>query len=369
MATSDASARLSVAPAERRGSAVLDAETAHFPALQGLRVLIALTIMANHWSDHAYENLIPQQQITIDIFFMIEGFLAAHLLGQSRATKMSLIGHRLLEIYPLYILGLLAGVAAVLAWPELRVGWSDASMVPSALVGVIGLPVFSVGAEGAVYPFNWPSWALLLEFCVFALLCLAWPRLSVKGLALAVGGVAIIHVGAYLVFRDLNMGWRTTYYAGGFARVCFGFGLGALLYLGSRGWAWRIPRLHPLALYAAYLAILFIRVRFVGLPLLLVAAPALVLLASVSRASGRLDAVCVACSHYVYGIYFLHFPVLVAFKAAAARQGAEPWVASPSSFVLATALVVGAAYLATRFYDAPVRRWIAGALWPRERAA
>ncbi|GGH21613.1 hypothetical protein GCM10007036_26010 [Alsobacter metallidurans] len=331
--------------------------------------MIALTIMANHWADHSYENLIPQQQITIDIFFMIEGFLAAHLLGQSRATKASVIGHRLLEIYPLYFLGLLAGVAAVLAWPELREGWSNAGMVQSALIGVAGLPIFSVRAEGAVYPFNWPSWALLLEFCIFAVLCLAWPRLNVKRLAIAVGTAAVIHVGAYLVFRDLNMGWRTMNYAGGFARVCFGFGLGALLYLASRGWAARLPRLHPLALFAAYIAILFVRVRFVGLPLVLVAAPALVILASVSRPSGWFDAFCARCSPYAYSIYFMHFPVLVAFKTAAARWGAEQWVASLQSFVLATALVVGAAYLATRFYDAPLRRWIEGALWPKERSA
>ena len=49
-------------------------------ALQGLRLLCALTVMTNHWADESFDRLVPQAQLAVDMLFGVEGWLAAHLL-------------------------------------------------------------------------------------------------------------------------------------------------------------------------------------------------------------------------------------------------------------------------------------------------
>ena len=49
-------------------------------AVQGIRILAALAIMSNHWTDYHAVGVIPQQQIAVDFFFADEGLLAGRAL-------------------------------------------------------------------------------------------------------------------------------------------------------------------------------------------------------------------------------------------------------------------------------------------------
>src|ERR1700754_1763995 len=86
--------------------------------LQVLRALVALSIFSNHWADHFFPDLARQQQLTIDFFFAIEGFFAARLIARLQATQtegLVPIWQPLGKIYPLYLIGLIAGLLSV--WP------------------------------------------------------------------------------------------------------------------------------------------------------------------------------------------------------------------------------------------------------------
>lgn len=204
-------------------------------ALEGLRGIAALVVSLFHGWDSTITALFAQGWLCVDLFFVISGFVMAHVYGQlstgAQATSFAI--KRIGRLYPLHLATLAGFIAceAALQLAKPLAGMAGHDTNPVTLDLVEGWSLLSnllllhgMGLPGArVY--NNASWSISTELwacALFAVSCLlfrgrsrmfAWAALSVAGLVIfmSFGEVDSVNSGAY------------------FFRCVYGFFLGALL--------------------------------------------------------------------------------------------------------------------------------------------
>jgi peptidoglycan/LPS O-acetylase OafA/YrhL len=326
-------------------------------ALQGLRVLAPIGIMTNHWAEGLFHNLVPQEQICIDIFFMIEGLLAAEILKQTGSTVSfrKLMGDRLLKIYPLY----LAGIALSLLLILYRVATGGSNLSATAVQEAFVLNMFflpSFGLTNHVFPFNPPTWAIALEIYAFAVFCLMRRWITLARLITFTAMVTIAYVALAVITYDDNMGYRIQHYLGGYGRCLFGFCGGMLLYhIVSRV---RPPtfQLNPLLIWTLFIALLLVDMPGAGFVLAIVGMPLLVWLGATASNPAWLEGFGQHAGRLSYGIYLLHYPMLLLFRGAARSLGiSNEWLATPWYYLAFLAAVLVTATAATELLTRTAR--------------
>lgn len=322
-----------------------------YPTLHVLRALMGLAVFASHWSVPRYAMLIPQKQIPVDLFFSVEGFLAASLAfsGADSSGQWKPVIRRFMAIYPLYLLGLIVGLLVMYPLAlRLQDGWSMHIFGAAAVRGLLMLPTFSQVTGAAVYPFNSPSWALVLETATFAVF---WPlrtRLNVWTLALATFLAMALMLGFVVHWHDINLGWQAPGYWGGFPRVVFGFLSGALLFRLMQFTGPVLPRLNPLVLILVASGMLFLKVHLIGLPLLLLVVPLLTWSGAISTQPKWLAGLGRQADRHAYAIYLLAFPTVMACREIGASLTISgTWLSGPASFPVLLCVLLAAAHLAT----------------------
>ncbi len=311
-----------------------------------------------------FENLsgislhLQHSGVAVDFFFILSGFVIGQAYERRLAEGLAWGAYmrlRLRRLYPAILGGLAIGLAAALMAGE--------GLYPAMALQVLLLPVIWGPAVhgGELFPLNGPQWSLFLELAANALHAAVvrwlttWRLLAIVGLA----GVLVILASAR--FGGLDAGWSRTNIWGGPPRVLWGFGLGLLLFrLHARGP--RAPAV-PYVLVVLGLALCLVRPfpeqgpwAITDPVLVLAVLPALVLLGIASPVPGWASGVARWLGALSYPLYAIHAPLLRVCEAVLNPlpddQAALGWAAAP--FV-----VVGVAALFGRFYDAPVRAWLA----------
>jgi hypothetical protein len=312
---------------------------------------MALAVFASHWSVPRYAMLIPQKQLPVDLFFSVEGFLAGSLAFSRHDSfgRWTPVVRRFTAIYPLYLMGLIAGLLVMYPMAlRLQDGWSIPIFGAAAVRGLLMLPTFSQVTGSAVYPFNSPSWALVLETATFAVF---WPlraRLNVWILALVTFVAMALMLGLVVHWHDINLGWQAPGYWGGFPRVVFGFLSGALLFRIMQLTGPILPRLNPFVIFLVATAILFLKVHLIGLPLLLLVVPLLTWTGAISAEPKWLAGLGRQAGRHAYAIYLLAFPTVIACREiGAGLMMPDTWLSGPASFPALLCIVLLAAHIGT----------------------
>src|SRR5690606_12632305 len=140
----------------------------------------------------------------------------------SGMTTGQFVLRRLVRLYPLYVLGLVLGLAATYMFPSQSSAFgSHFEPALQLLTGLIFIPYLSADPEMGIAPLNGPYWSLIVEFHInvaFALL-FRWLSLRVMIAVLAVFGVLI--VAAAFSYGALRDGHLLPYYHVAIARVTF----------------------------------------------------------------------------------------------------------------------------------------------------
>lgn len=354
----------------------------HFPALDALRGVAALLVVAFHLLEvHAtshLDQLINHGYLAVDFFFLLSGFVIGYAYDD-RWGQMSLgefCRRRLVRLQPLVVLGMLIGALAF--YGQINPQWPLVAQTPVSklvLVTVLGClllpvpPALDVRGWQETFPLNGPGWSLFFEYVANLLYAVVVRRFSRGALAalVAVAAAALLYLTLTSPNGDVVGGWslEPAQLRIGFTRVMFPFFGGLLLFRTVRpgqirhGLLWSalllvtllaLPRIGAAAqpwqngLYeAGSILIGFPLVVYLGIS----HAPAS---ATVGRASQLLGGLS-------YPLYMTHFPFVHLYFA---------WVHNHQLTLKQSAPVaagvwlgtVALAYVCLKFYDEPVRAWL-----------
>ena len=224
-----------------------------YTTLEGMRGIGAIYVVLLH-GELLFGAAAPQSAyLGVDFFFVLSGFIVAHVYAQPLDDGLPItafLRSRLLRLYPVYLLGMLTGVA--LAVESMVVGHSD--LLWNYTQPLISLPfamaLLPSPVSDAMFPLDIPAWSLLLEFViniVFAVRCLRSTRSLLA--IMAVAGVVLVN--ALVTMDTLNFGWNKPTGILGLARIAFSFPLGVFVYRLHRrlpslelpGWFFLVPTL------------------------------------------------------------------------------------------------------------------------------
>ncbi len=265
------------------------------------------------------------------------------------------MGLRLARLYPAILGGAVVGLAML--------AWSGEALDVGLAAQFLLLPVLAGPAVhgGELFPLNGPQWSLFWELAVNALHAVVsrWLTIPVLATIVTLSAGALIATG--LNYSGLDVGWSRTNLWGGPPRVMFGFFMGVLIFrLQARGWI--VPTL-PYPLIALALAVCLFRwfPQWGGFAArdtfkVVVVLPAMVALASQARISGGWLGSARYLGVISYPLYAIHVPLLRGFEVLLGRLFDTP---PPGAWWLALGATLVLAALFERFYDAPIRSWLA----------
>lgn len=338
-----------------------------FVLLDGLRGVAAFAVILDHVPGGVLGDLLPGRYLAVDFFFVLSGFVLAHAYGRRLEqgwSPLSFMTARVIRLYPMYLLGLMIGIAlSVLGLLRGWMGptWSD--VLTTAMLGLLFLPAPPMAAfgGGSLYPFNGPAWSLFFELIanlIYALIArfLSW---RVLGAILILGAAAVI----YTLNRHAGTGgpgWLWEHVDAGFARVMFDFFAGVAIHRVRT--LKQIPALPWWGALIGFLVVIAMpapgewRVVYDSAAAL-VLMPLLVALSAGSQVTGVVARICSTIGLLSYGVYVIHVPMFATLGVMAAAVHLQldegPWLA-----VLVAVLAAAVAAIAYVGFDRPWRAWL-----------
>jgi len=346
-----------------------------FVVLNGLRGVAAMAVAVMHLSYYTVPLHPAMVAPAVDFFFVLSGFVIAHAYGDRLAGGLGagrFMLARLIRLYPLYLLGLLMGAAAMAAYqwlPESRF-WSQFVFALLMLPG----PMAFDRTNADLYPFNFPSWSLFFELLANLFYALIAPRLSdrVLGFVIVIGFLSLVASG--LATGTLDNGTVRPTFLGGLARVTFGFFAGVALHRRFRLRPSRLA-LPPVVLVALLLLPLcFAPDHPAGwvyeLVVVTIYLPGIVWLGAGASARGPSLRCCVVLGSLSYPLYVIHAPVWTMVRALdGKRLDGLLHLHAPWSGYLLVAVLCLAAWWLDRAVDHPARKRLSRALIRRSAHA
>ncbi|WP_343745573.1 acyltransferase [Chitinophaga sp.] len=343
----------------------------HYEVLDGLRGTAAITIVVFHflelvWSDYS-QNPLGHGFLAVDFFFCLSGFV----IGYAYDGRLTQIGYRgffrgrLLRLHPLVPLGSVLGLLSFLFDPFGGDPYAQGvwPIVAGFLCSLLLIPFpWLPGRGGALFPFNSPTWSLFMEYCINVVYALVLNRLH-KGVTLlltvlAAGWLAVTarHAGT------LIGGWADANIMDGFARVSFSFLAGLSVYRFQ--WILRTPLgfvALSLLLLATFMCPYFGQNWLTEWLIVAAVYPLVIALGAGATATGWWLQCCRFIGRLSYPLYMTHIFLIWPFGNYYAQYKPGPLLLT-MIVAVGTMVLMAIAYLAMRWYDEPVRRWLNGRL-------
>lgn len=339
-----------------------------FLTLDALRGIAALTVIIFHTNDLFGTPLFEHAYLAVDFFFMLSGFVLSYAYQQRLDDGYSFFTFmkaRLIRLYPLYLVGLLAGFVYSLI-TFLHAGTAGISKLLFLLsTGLLLLPApRPADYPGiAAFPYNAFSWSMFYELLANVLHAALLRRRSTSSILAIASTAGLILCGMIVHFGSNLFGILTRDLPFALARVTFSYLVGVLLY---RFWNRHRNQqlISPLWSVVLFLVTVSIPTPHQGsavldIALLLFVLPSIVLLGSFSQPSGFGRPAAVLLGTVSYAIYILSMPVLGYLHQAWRRIFGRPDnVFIPWSGISLVIILFLIAWAADYVYDIPVRRWL-----------
>lgn len=370
-------------------SAAFSDSKPHYELLDGLRGVAALLVICYHIFEGFATSPLDQHfnhgYMAVDFFFILSGFVIGYAYDDRWKTTLTLKGffkRRLVRLHPMVIMGALLGAVSYCIQGSVK--W-DGTQVPftmvliALLLNLFLLPVVpgtgaDVRGNNEMYPLNGPSWSLFFEYIGNILYALFIRKFSTRALTLlviaAAAGLASFGIFNLSGYGHLGVGWSMIDYnlLGGFLRLMFSFSVGLLMSrifkpAKVKGAFW---------ICSAVLAVLFTMPHLGGADRLwinglyesvcaIMIFPALVWLGASGKTTDKVTStVCKFLGDISYPLYVVHYPLMYLFywwlwSGEEKIPFSQAW---PVAVVVIVASII-LAYLCLRFYDIPLRKWLA----------
>jgi peptidoglycan/LPS O-acetylase OafA/YrhL len=349
-----------------------------FITLDGLRGVAAIAVAVGHYRSFVEPISAERAYLAVDLFFMLSGFVLAYSYEQQLTSTMSswdFMRRRLIRLYPCYLLGTLAwavGAAAAVS-AHAHVTWTVRNLSATVLAAIFFAPAPWSGPQGGfLYPLDIPAWSLLWELLIKLFYALMARRLSNTLLIslIAVSGLTLILVS--IVIGNINVGPTWSMAFGGAPRVAFGFFIGVGIFRLHA--ANKLPHLHlPATVLLALCAALLVS-RPGALGGIFDAVVVLGFFPCIVAAAVQIEPVRAARVFTFLGIisypfYTIHYPALqylVRLLSTVSQSHMKiltPWL---GLFVIAGLVVIS--WWIDRYFDSPVRKWLANVAKPKTKS-
>lgn len=344
----------------------------HYEVLDGLRGLAALSIVVFH----LYEFMVPDYTkspighgyLAVDFFFCLSGFVIGYAYDD-RAPKLGLrnfFRNRLIRLHPMVIWGSVIGLLGYLFDPLTGAEYiAKAGVVKIVLAFVCSLLMLPFpwlpGRGHGLFPYNTPAWSLLMEYIINIFYGLVLLRVNKRWLlallaASAVWIVAVAHHRGWII-----TGWDSPTFFDGFARVSFSFIAGLTVFRFNLVIRNRLGFLLPAVLL---IGIFLFPHRdndwLTEMILVIFGFPLLLSLGAGTPVHGWLRSFCVFTGRLSYPLYMTHIWAVWLFGNYIGKMKPAPvTMYLAAAAVFAGSIILG--YVVLRFYDEPVRAWLAKA--------
>jgi peptidoglycan/LPS O-acetylase OafA/YrhL len=354
----------------------------HYEALDGLRGVAALLVVAFHTlepNDHGirFNQIINHGYLAVDFFFLLSGFVVAYAYD-NRWTRMSqwdFYKRRLIRLQPMIVMGSLIGAAFFYfqrgsAFPLIATTpwWK---MIAVMLFGCTLLPLpirYDIRGWDEMHPLDGPAWSLFFEYIANILYAVWLRKLSTRWLSLLTGLSAIFLIHMLVTGEgDAIGGWalNAAQLHIGFARLLFPFLAGMLLMRSGK----RIHIRHGFYLCSVLLLVCFALPRFGGPDHLwinglyeafciIAVFPVIVAIGAGSlQATSVSNRLCRTLGDLSYPLYLTHYPLIYLYTAWIAQRPHSVGERAGWGILLwFTAVAIG--YACLKLYDEPVRAWL-----------
>lgn len=346
----------------------IDFQHDRYIALEGIRGIAAFLVVARHMVDLLYPLRSPSSYLAVDIFFVLSGFVLSvsyeNRLRRDILPKSNFLILRIIRLYPLYLLGSLLGLIALLIH-EVKI----TDQFDVLLRAVFFVPILREGI--AFYPLNFPSWSLFFELFISFVYGIILFRLSSKLIAL----IALVSTTAFsygvLQAGSADIGYQYEMFFYGFTRIFCSFTIGILIYRIVSRASICMPAIgNPgtLLLFLAIFILLVMPIRkadSLAAPYAIICIsilfPTVTVFAVFANPTGWLKEISIWLGRMSFPVYALHAPVIFAFKGISEKFfDVELSVFSPYAGVLTFACILLFSFLADRYFDDPVRRILRG---------
>jgi peptidoglycan/LPS O-acetylase OafA/YrhL len=352
--------------AARQQSGYMPGATKHFETLDALRGVAAIAVVLGHFDSYHSLALFPKSYLAVDFFFILSGVVIARAYEERllRGGAMDFMKRRIIRLYPLVVLAMMFGLVTEAS--KTLIAHSSSAIPLGALpgewaCGILLLPYLGGPVWASVFPFDTPLWSLFFEVTVNAFYAFAVRILTTRRLLFF-----IIAASLWLFWFDvqdgtIHAGWYLSSLLIGLARVMFSFPLGVLLYrLYARGWFNGMPRVSGLWLALALVLLFSPGEHFLGVwydPVcVMLFFPMIVVAGCFDGLPARVVPVAALLGRLSYPVYVLHWPTVYrnGYHLIAKTHGAMLGLAC----VFDIAAICLIAWLAAKFFDEPVRRYL-----------
>jgi len=343
-------------------------EPQNFVLLDGLRGVGALLVVFGHTMAFWGPVWACSGAVVVDLFFLLSGFVIAYSYEPQFRTGMGVgefMIHRIVRLYPLYLLGTVLGFLTLLA---LTIGDADGGQRSLTLTLQFVPQLFLLPAPEALgsadlYPLNVPAWTLFFEFAVNLVYVLTFRWLSTRVLVGVVAFCGLVLAWRVLSFGGIDAGstWETM--GTGFARAGFGFFSGVLAFrlLGSPVATKRPSSKWAFAILVAIPVVCFLPVSpmikpFTELAIALCGV-AIIFLALTVEPPKQFARLFIRGGQISYAVYILQQPIREIADRIAWRSSIL-YDMAPLGGIAIMVAVLALGWFAEKYYDRPVRRWI-----------
>jgi peptidoglycan/LPS O-acetylase OafA/YrhL len=340
------------------------AERDRFVVLDGMRGLAALAVITDHVPSTFMRALLPGRYLAVDFFFILSGFVLAHVYGERLRSGMPLLSFmraRVVRLYPLYLVAVLISAAmsvivATKGWEPYAL-WQVFASLAFALLLIPCPPSLSLWPN-APFPLVGPSWSLFFELVINVVYGLVG-RFITPAICLIfmIAGASGLTVAAANGWDIAGHAWSNI--LGGLMRVIFGFFAGVWLYK-MRG-RWTAPALPAWAAFA----VLFMAMAmpaphalrpYWDLVAMVFIFPPLVAMSANAKVKGTTLALCAFVGMVSYGVYILHVPLFAWVRLALQHFGLFDQMPGVAMVALMALVAVSITAVLHMVYDVPVRR-------------
>jgi peptidoglycan/LPS O-acetylase OafA/YrhL len=341
----------------------------HFSALDGLRGIAALVVLALHaLTPFNLDYFLSHAALAVDFFFLLSGFVIGYAYEHRLLANLSVtefIRIRLIRLYPLILVGTVFGflVFCLKGVFEHHTAESGFTMLVALAGSIFMLPTSLIHDQGweSIYPFNPPAWSLFFEIVINVIYALVLRKLSGRAFKATLAfSCLVVFVQAYYL-NGVVGGETLRTIASGFGRVVFPFFFGIFLFrwqLAHQRFSFSLPVIILSVLLLATLICPSGPFKWLyESAIVVVVFPAIVILGTRTDPSPAVKATCLFLGKLSYPLYILHYPLVRLFSHLArvlALRSDQVWIMVGLEIICAVVF----ATITMKIFDEPVRAWL-----------